>query len=129
MDCKDDDLGAYPDENSSTTCKVLRGIQYATEHFDFQYLARVGDDAYFQFDYFWNDVRPTLPLGPLYMGRILTEELVNQPNIKNHLCLEKYPPYASGMGFVFSRETAQYIGEASKLTAFRTGYPEDAVVG
>jgi hypothetical protein len=128
VDCKDNDLGAMPKENSSTTCKVLRGIQYVTERFDFSFLARIGDDAYFRFDHFWNAIRPTLPSRPLYMGRFLKEEKVWEPHLQEHLWLKTYPPYASGMGYIFSKETAQYIGEASKLIAFRTGYPEDAVV-
>lgn len=127
--CQDSDQRSMPEENSSTTCKVLRGVQHLTQQFTFHFLARIGDDAYFRFDYFWNIVRPTLPSGPLYMGRFLADETVWEPHLQNHLWLKKYPPYASGMGYVFSHEAAQYIGEASRITEFRTGYPEDAVVG
>ena len=126
--CKDSDQRAMPEENSSTTCKVLRGIQHITNHFTFAFLARVGDDAYFRYDHFWNSIRPSLPEGPIYMGRFNQDENVWEQHLQSHLWLKTYPPYASGMGYIFSEEAAYYIGKASQLIEFRTGYPEDAVV-
>jgi hypothetical protein len=126
--CKDVDSG-MPVEDSSTTCKVLQGIQYVHESYAFNFLARIGDDAYFRLDYFWNVVRHGLPAGPTYIGRILMNEKVWEPHLQDHLGLQLYPPYASGMGYIFSFGVAAYIATASRLVKFRTGYPEDAVVG
>ena len=60
----------FPPTNSSTTCKVLEGIAVAVERFEFNFLARVGDDAYFRWDYFLRERAAALPARGLYLGSI-----------------------------------------------------------
>lgn len=127
LDCEDVD-SSQPVEESSTTCKVLRGIQFAYESYQFRFLARIGDDAYFRWDYFMDNVVPGLPKGPLYAGHFFGGSKVLEPQIQEHLFLDEYPPYASGMGFVVTWDVTKYITEASLILPFHTGYPEDATV-
>ena len=127
VDCPDLDVGE-PEEGSSTTCKVLQGIQGLYQRYDFNYLARVGDDAYFRFDKFLQNVAPMLPAGPWYIGRFFGNNPVVQTHIQAHLGLATYPSYASGMGYVLSAPVTRYIAEASRILEFRTGFPEDAIV-
>lgn len=126
-DCPDLDVGE-PEEGSSTTCKVLQGIQELHELYSFDYLARVGDDAYFRFDKFLQKVTPSLPTGPWYIGRFFWESSVNEAHIHAHIKMRHYPPYASGMGYVLSFPVVRFIAEASRILEFRTGFPEDAIV-
>jgi hypothetical protein len=127
-DCQDLDI-EEPEEGSSTTCKVLQGIQVLHKLYSFDYLARVGDDAYFRFDKFLEKVVPLLlPVGPWYVGRFFWDNSVDRAHIQAHLQMRHYPPYASGMGYVLSSQVVRYIAEASQILEFRTGFPEDAIV-
>lgn len=126
-DCPDIDIGE-PEEGSSTTCKVLQGIQRLHQRYSFNYLARVGDDAYFRFDRFLQKVATALPVGPWYIGRFLWDSSINEAPIYGELRMRHYPSYASGMGYVLSYHVARYIAEASRILEFRTGFPEDTIV-
>ena len=68
----------FPPTNSSTTCKVLEGIAVASERFDFSFLARVGDDAYFRWDYFLRERAAALPRTGLYMGSINSNQRISR---------------------------------------------------
>jgi hypothetical protein len=127
-DCQDLDI-EEPEERSSTTCKVLQGIQELHKLYSFDFLARVGDDAYFRFDKFLDQVVPLLlPVGPWYVGRFFWDNSVDRAHIQAHLQMRHYSPYASGMGYVLSSQVVRYIAEASRILEFRTGFPEDAIV-
>lgn len=96
---------------------------------DFKYLARVGNDAYFRPDYFWNDIHPTLPQDePLYIGRFRSEGEVMEESLKESLGISHYPTYALGMGFILTYDVAEYLTRAARILPFHTGFPEDAMV-
>ena len=54
---------------------------------------------------------------------------VLEPHLQTLYGITAYPPYAGGMGYVFSKDVVRYLAEASKMFPLHTGYPEDAVVG
>jgi hypothetical protein len=118
----------FPVANSSTTCKVLEGIAVATERFAFSYLARVGDDAYFRWDYFLRERAAALPRAGLYLGAINSIQRVFdhlRPVFGNGLFL----PYATGQGWVLSQDVARYLGQGYRRTPrLRTAGPEDAAI-
>ena len=52
----DNDAGSWH-QPSATTEKVLYGMQWAVEHYNFRYFARLGDDSYFRLDEFYRQAQ------------------------------------------------------------------------
>jgi hypothetical protein len=95
----------FPPTNSSTTCKVLEGIAVAVERFEFSYLARVGDDAYFRWDYFLRERAAALPTRGLYLGSV---------NYKQHVFDHLKPVFGEGDAVLFL-PFATYVLLATRL--------------
>ena len=118
----------FPPINSSTTCKVLEGIAVASERFDFAYLARVGDDAYFRWDYFLRERAGALPKAGLYLGSINRIQAVFD-HLRGVFGNGRFFPYATGQGWVLSSDVARYLaGGYRRSPRLRTVGPEDAAI-
>mmetsp|Transcript_10502 Transcript_10502/g.39048 ORF Transcript_10502/g.39048 Transcript_10502/m.39048 type:complete len:439 (-) Transcript_10502:312-1628(-) len=107
---------------SSTTQKVLWAVKWAVRNYQFDYFARVGDDAYFRVDHFLQNVAPTQPNEKLYMGHFF-----GPLPCPNHMDGIRHK-YALGMGYIFTYDVTRYLASLNpKITRFEE--PEDATVG
>lgn len=128
--CDDYDFEEIRESNSSTICKVLESICYAVEHYRFDYLARVGDDTYFRWDYFLERIAPTLPQEKLWMGMRLVDGKVPQIQyFQNLYHFPTYPPYMSGMGSIITADVAYYLCGFWKTRLMKSSFPEDGILG
>ena len=123
------DGGAFPPVNSSTTCKVLKGVTEALARFRFRYLARIGDDSYLRWDRLLEAVLPPLPEAGLLMGRFNSNQ-----GVFSHLVgvfgKGKFLPYATGQGYVMTPDVAAYLAAGFRASpGLTTAGPEDAAVG
>jgi hypothetical protein len=101
---------------------VLYSIQWAVENYQFQYFARLGDDAYFRPEELYRQASAgNLPSSQAIMGYFLPpfpyETGVGQNN----------NVYPSGMGFVLTYDVCAWISASAGMLV--AGFPEDAVVG
>jgi len=129
--CEELDGDFAIESNSSTLCKLLEGMCYAAEHYRFDYLARVGDDTYFRWDYFLESIISTIPSEKLWMGMRLTDGKYNRDSayFTNLWHFEKLPPYMSGMGYIFSKDLVYYLCGIWRTGMVKSSYPEDGIVG
>lgn len=101
---------------SSTTCKVMKSIEWAVKSYSFRYFFRLGDDSYFRIDMFLNMLAQNqLPFGKAVIGQILEDEILGM--------VQQYP---QGMGYGLTPEVCDYI-EAAVPWLLETA-PEDGVV-
>mmetsp|Transcript_46 Transcript_46/g.160 ORF Transcript_46/g.160 Transcript_46/m.160 type:complete len:375 (-) Transcript_46:108-1232(-) len=117
-------IGGYCPEVpvSSTTQKVLWAVKWAVRNYKFDYLARVGDDAYFRVDHFLKNVAPTQSKERLFMGHFYgpVPACTNQLDGVRH-------KYALGMGYIFTYDVAYHLAMLDpKLVRFDE--PEDGTV-
>ena len=123
FDCQDADdaLNWQPNWNldagqSSTTCKVLRTVQWAVQHYDFAYLFRLGDDSYFRIDKFLDMLaQDQLPKGKAVIGQILKTTIIGM-----------HQEYPQGMGYGLTYAVCDFINTAAPHLLDTA--PEDGVV-
>jgi len=115
------DIGAQG--QSATTTKVVTAVRWATQHYRFQYLIRLGDDSYFRPENFFRRVRQgTLPSSLACIGYV-----TGTPWTYTTPAGSITAPYASGMGFAFTYDVASWISKAGDMLL--AGGPEDGIVG
>jgi hypothetical protein len=123
------DGALFPPDHSSTTCKVLEGAAWATEHFSFRYLARAGDDAYLRWDYFLAERAAALPTSRLMLGRFSPAQFTFS-HIFSVFGDHNFLPYALGAGYIMTADVAAYLGAGYRARPHvLTAGPEDAAVG
>ena len=107
---------------SATTEKVLYSIQWAVAHFDFQYFARIGDDAYFRPDEFYKQAsNGEYPTKMALIGQMIG------PLPYPVAGLEATVVYPQGAGYLFTHDVATFISRSADI--LNVGFPEDANVG
>ena len=123
FDCLDTDgeLNYQPNWNinagqSSTTCKVLKSVQWAVQHYHFDFFFRLGDDSYLRIDKFLSMLAQNqLPKGKAVIGQILKTWIMGTE--------QEYP---QGMGYGLTPEVCQFIDTAAPYLLDTA--PEDGVV-
>lgn len=107
---------------SATTMKVLAAAKWAVQTFQFQYLVRLGDDAYFKPDAFLRQyVSKVLPISLACICFVV-------PSMTYQSAAgEVKAPYPSGMGFVITYDVAVWLSLAQNTLLW--GAPEDGMVG
>jgi hypothetical protein len=112
-----------PGSGSATTLKVMHGMRWAVEHFQFDYFVRLGDDSYLRID-FLLELSKGWPREKMYRGAC--DQKFTQP-AKHPGVSASVVGYCSGMGFIVSYDAAQYVSNNELF--LDVGYPEDVVVG
>ncbi|XP_077862651.1 beta-1,3-galactosyltransferase 1-like [Saccoglossus kowalevskii] len=127
-------LGDYIDTYRNLTLKVQNGFKWAVENCQPQYLLKTDDDCYVNTRYFprfldqFNPNRDGLYAGAMFNDR----GVVRDKNSKWYVSPEDYPMsvyprYASGTGYVLSKDVLQRVVEAfSEVHPFPV---EDAYTG
>ena len=111
-------------EKSSTTIKVLKGIQWAAKQ-NTDYVLRQDVDAHVNLLQLAYKLNETL-MERWLMGRFFYDGMVKENWLRHYLKLDVYPPYPSGMGFVMTADIAKHVaGIEHPLLS----YPEDTIFG
>ena len=113
----------WPWYNTSATAqKVLYSIQWAVNKYDFQYFARIGDDAYFRVDEFYRQaMAKPFPTAMALFGQ-MTGPLPYRVAGKENKII-----YPSGAGYVMTQDAASFVASAAGM--LNVGFPEDANFG
>jgi hypothetical protein len=101
-------------DQGGATCKVYESLKWVSSRYDFEYVARVGDDAYFNARLFLSS---TFPTTRLYLGKLRRvgpadgdlDLKVVYPELDRDFGLQTPPEYMSGMGMVFSSDVVHHI--------------------
>lgn len=111
-----------PFQTSATTTKVLAAVKWAVQTYKFQYLLRLGDDAYFKPDVFLRQAEQgLLPQTHACICFVVPAIAYSTP------AGEVKAPYPSGMGFVLTSDVATWLSTADDMLMW--GAPEDGMVG
>lgn len=101
---------------SSTTSKVMLSVQWAVQHYDFQYYFRLGDDSYLRIDRFVNMVSAeAIPMHKAVIGHIMTGQLFGMDQL-----------YPQGMGYGLTYDMCEFI--ANNRPYLLDTAPKDCVV-
>ena len=111
-----------PFATSATTTKVLAAVKWAVQTYTFQYLLRLGDDAYFKPGAFVYQFK-----GGLLPASLACVCFVVPTMTYTTTAGEVKAPYPSGMGFVLTYDVAAWLSEAQNM--LMVGAPEDRTVG
>ncbi|XP_068781968.1 beta-1,3-galactosyltransferase 5-like isoform X1 [Struthio camelus] len=129
-------VGNYKDTYRNLTLKVMHGLKWASEQCRPCYILKTDDDCFVNTDRlptFLAELN-TARTG-LYVGSLFSQEkrqVIREPSSKWYVSRQdyrpdKYPPYASGIGYVLSLDAAEKILEAARRV--RPIPVEDAYVG
>ena len=140
VDCTDRDGAdgsAYPPSDSATSCKVLAGAAAAVERFNFHFLARVGDDAFFRFDVMLARVGAAhlAEASNLALAFWMPGGLIGAPEEQAErggppgFASRSYPPYLGGMGYVLSYNLTVALATAAARVGLRDAAAEDSMTG
>lgn len=112
---------------SSTTTKVFRALQWATQSstHDYDYVMRQGDDSHVNLLNLFR-VLVTAPSQKWVFGRFVVGQRVREDWVRERLAMDVYPPYPQGMGYVMSLDVAEAI---ASLQLPLLSFPENAIVG
>ena len=101
---------------SSTTSKVLLSVQWAVQHYDFQYFFRLGDDSYFRIDKFLSMLsNREIPTLNAVVGHIMRDRVFDMEQL-----------YPQGMGYGLTYDVCTFI--AANSGVLMNTAPEDCVV-
>ena len=133
VDCMDffTDMRILTDQGGAT-CKVYESLKWASSRYDFDYVARVGDDAYFNARLFLSSGFTTTRL---YLGNLRRVQngdsdldlKVVYPEVDRDFGLRTPPDYMHGMGCIFTSDVVHHI--ATTVIPPRINFIEDVVVG
>ena len=129
-------FGDFTDSYRNLTNKMALGIEWAAKHCQAQYVMKADDDSFVNI----HELIPWLKEyqrkqrdKPLYMGAALIDRKpYREPESQfyvseNEYPEKKYPPYASGGGYVFSGKLLAQLSKALKVVRL---FPnEDACFG
>lgn len=107
---------------SATTEKVLYSMQWAVTHYDFEYFARIGDDAYFRPDEFYKQAR-----NGEFPSKLAVIGLMTGPLPYTVAGKEAQVVYPSGAGYIVTHDVAIWVSKSA--TMWNVGFPEDANFG
>eukprot|EP00455_Lapot_gusevi_P038983 TRINITY_DN4367_c0_g2_i1.p1 TRINITY_DN4367_c0_g2~~TRINITY_DN4367_c0_g2_i1.p1 ORF type:complete len:336 (-),score=39.14 TRINITY_DN4367_c0_g2_i1:29-964(-) len=121
------------DSYDALTEKNLQFFKYALDHFKFRYMMKADDDSFVRLDAIEKQL-VTMPRRRLYWGYFhpASDTVVHKdPQHKNHDSYSGryFPPYASGSGYVLSKDVVRYLVRADKLLPLRRFRNEDAALG
>ena len=113
---------------SATTQKVILSTRWAVAHYDFDYLARIGDDAYFRLHVFYQmvfvDTTPAFPREQAYIGYV---QRSTKDDLKRvHGEWAHHVGFVNGGGWIITADAAHFI--ASNYQTLKDAWPEDVVV-
>ncbi|XP_041359852.1 beta-1,3-galactosyltransferase 5-like [Gigantopelta aegis] len=130
-------LGTYIDSYRNLTRKVMHGVNWSTGQCSTPFTVKTDDDCFVNTKLLYNFlVKYNTQTSELYVGkinRVLNKRMVirNEANrwyvSKTEYSKDYYPPYASGTGYVMSRDVVRMIADECKYI-----WPipnEDAYVG
>jgi len=140
VDCTDrdgKDGKDYPPSDSATSCKVLAGAVAAVDRYNFHFLARVGDDAFFRFDVMLSRVGAAhlAQASNLALAFWMPGGLIDNPEEQAErggppgFASRSYPPYLGGMGYVLSYNLSVALATAATRVGLRDAAAEDAMTG
>ncbi|XP_072903740.1 beta-1,3-galactosyltransferase 5-like [Hemitrygon akajei] len=129
-------LGDYVDTYRNLTLKVMHGLSWATSACRPSYVLKTDDDCFVNTDRLPgflvrdNPIRTGLYTGSLFPAE--RRDVIRDPGSKWYVSRqdygrERYPPYASGVGYVLSLDAARDLLAAA--TSIRPIPVEDAYVG
>ena len=132
VNCRDHDGDSIPLNGSSTTCKIAKSLVHIVDAYNFHFLARVGDDAYFRFDQFFERIAPRHIGDPLVLSYYMNSSRVPEqyPHLVEGYKISAWPSYPGGMGYVFGYKVAAALADMERgPVGLKDGWPEDGVVG
>ena len=140
VDCTDRDGAngnAYPPADSATSCKVLAGAVVAVERYNFHFLARVGDDAFFRFDVMLSRIGAAhlAEVSNLALAFWMPGGMIGPPEEQAErggptgFPSRSYPPYLGGMGYVLSYNLTVVLATAATRVGLRDAAAEDSMTG
>lgn len=121
LNCSDyDGFDKFWPKTSATTTKVLLGIDWAVHNYNFEYLVRLGDDAYFRIDNFLLLMKQgALPSSKAVLGYVTSGANINEEGFTY-----KYP---SGMGYAVTYDLCAWISASKDMLI--DSWPEDGMMG
>ncbi|XP_014381960.1 beta-1,3-galactosyltransferase 5-like [Alligator sinensis] len=129
-------VGNYRDTYRNLTLKVMHGLKWAAERCRPRYVLKTDDDCFVNTDRLPGFLAQLDPVpARLYAGSVFSREkrqVIREPSSKWYVSRQdygpdKYPPYASGIGYVLSLEAAaQVLAAAERVRPIPV---EDAYVG
>ncbi|XP_059174978.1 beta-1,3-galactosyltransferase 1-like [Physella acuta] len=134
---KDMLLGTYEDTYRNLTHKVLHGFHWSSSHCPASYVIKTDDDCFVNTHLVYKFLQNyNLQINGLYVGNVVVDqnrlEVVrgekNRWSVKiDEYSKQYYPPYASGMGYILSKDVVDRLVSRS---AYIAPFPnEDAYVG
>ena len=130
-------LGTYIDSYRNLTRKVMHGVNWSTTQCSTPYTVKTDDDCFVNTKLLYNFlIKYNTQTSDLYVGKInreMNKRMVIRNEInrwfvsKNEYSKDYYPPYASGTGYVMSKDVVQRIAEECKY--IQPIPNEDAYVG
>ncbi len=130
-------LGDYLDTYRNLSLKVLTGLHWFAHQCKTQYLLKTDDDCFTNTPVFLDFVSiQTSTPSNLYVGnvfstdkdtKVIRESTSKWSLAKDDYAPNNYPPYASGTGYILSRDVVLKILETSRL--FKPFPNEDVYVG
>ncbi|XP_075049862.1 beta-1,3-galactosyltransferase 5-like [Mixophyes fleayi] len=116
-------MGNYMDTYRNLTLKVMHGMKWAVDRCHPQYILKTDDDCFVNTDRLPSFLRAHNPSPKLYVGSVFSEEkriVIRNPSSKWYVSQwdyghSMYPPYASGIGYILSLDTAMLVVGFAKI--------------
>nr|XP_054754121.1 beta-1,3-galactosyltransferase 1-like [Lytechinus pictus] len=131
---KDMLMGDFMDTYKNLTLKTLMGIKWATSFCPHvKYIMKTDDDMYVNYgNMIMHLSDPKTPTSNYVFGDVRNAKPIRNPRSKNYMPFEeypgeKYPPFCSGTGYVFSGDVALKVYKAAHNIPFI--YLEDVFFG
>jgi Galactosyltransferase len=129
LDLDGEDGLDQPTSSSATSCKVLKSMRYIHKTFDYHFLARVGDDAYFRFDLFFSRIAAKHVDTPLAFAFFMTGNKIVSDAQRLAYRTYYYPSYAGGMTYIFGHKLVHTLVRNDEEIGLLDGWPEDGMTG
>lgn len=128
--------GSYLDSYRNLTVKIMHGLDWVRQFCKSDYVLKTDDDVYVNTLLLDELVSRHTPKSDVYIGLVMQTdgrlEVVRNPESRWFVSMDEYPsshypPYASGMGYLLSKDVVDKVVDASQYTLPFAN--EDAYVG
>eukprot|EP01023_Acetabularia_acetabulum_P045528 TRINITY_DN461_c0_g2_i2.p1 TRINITY_DN461_c0_g2~~TRINITY_DN461_c0_g2_i2.p1 ORF type:complete len:322 (-),score=23.56 TRINITY_DN461_c0_g2_i2:318-1283(-) len=119
--------------------KMLYGIIYCHQNFNYKYLLKTDDDSFInvaalltqieKLDSEYNSSSALYAGKPMNAINIFTRGKLADPRFQEVSHLQKYPPYMQGGGYILSRSITEYITQTQQKYGLQQTVSEDATMG
>ncbi|KAK3089250.1 hypothetical protein FSP39_002086 [Pinctada imbricata] len=129
-------LGSYYDTYRNLTLKTMHGLHWMNQNCDANIVLKTDDDCFVNTRLLHSLILHHQDSSNLYIGRVMTEQnkrkVIRNPEnrwhvLKSAYSLDTYPPYASGAGYLLSKDV---VKQFVKICNYVHLIPiEDAYIG